>query len=601
MMKLNRADIKRYFDKEEMISAFSIVYPLLRKHWKAYAGLMLFLLTDILITLASAWFLGDLSDAAVQGDFTRVKHLLPLAFGLILISFLTIYYDTYIEAVATSSIKRDLKEQLLRQLLLSPVHKIHTTHSGEFISHFTNDINSIDGMIGRNLINLIKLPLLFIAIFLYLAHISLLLSFVGLFIIPIAVIAGGVFGFLLRNSSREILKLNSEMTSSLSEIFQGFIVIRSFLLERSFFSKYRQQNQQALALDLYNGKMKGLFYAGGEAIALIAFLVTLCFGALIVSKGMLTVGSLLAFVSLSNRLIYPLNGLAGQWAAFQRSISAVERIAHILKAQYETTDFPEFSQKKPKQKTIYFQDMTFSYDGERYIFEHFNLQIPAGKSIAIVGASGAGKSTLFNLLQGFYQPQAGEIYIDQTPLSALTASELQNLIAYVPQETFLFTGTIRENLLLANPQTTEEELVTTARAAHIHDFILSLPHGYETKIGEKGVTLSGGQKQRIAIARAILKNAPILLLDEATSALDNETEYLVKEALQGIMKNRTTIVIAHRLSTIQNVDSIIVIDNGKLIQSGKHEELIHQPGLYRDLANVNTSQLSNNEERAIML
>lgn len=600
-MKLNRADIKRYFDKEEMISAFSIIYPLLRKHWKSYAGLMLFLLTDILITLASAWFLGDLSDAAVQGDFTRVKHLLPLAFGLILISFLTIYYDTYIEAVATSSIKRDLKEQLLRQLLLSPVYKIHTTHSGELISHFTNDINSIDGMIGRNLINLIKLPLLFIAIFLYLAHISPLLSFVGLFIIPIAVIAGGVFGFLLRNSSREILKLNSEMTSSLSEIFQGFIVIRSFLLERSFFSKYRQQNQQALGLDLYNGKMKGLFYAGGEAIALIAFLVSLCLGAVIVSKGMLTVGSLLAFVTLSNRLIYPLNGLAGQWAAFQRSTSAVERIAPILKVQYETIDFPEFFQKKPKQKAIGFQNMTFSYDGERYIFENFNLQISAGKSIAIVGASGAGKSTLFNLLQGFYQPQAGEIYIDQTPLSALTASELQNLIAYVPQETFLFTGTIRENLLLANPQTTEEELVTAARAAHIHDFILSLPHGYETKIGEKGVTLSGGQKQRIAIARAILKNAPILLLDEATSALDNETEYLVKEALQGIMKNRTTIVIAHRLSTIQNVDFIIVIDNGKLIQSGKHEELIHQPGLYRDLAHINISQLSHNEERAIML
>lgn len=600
-MKLNRADIKQYFDREEMISAFSIVSPLLKKHWKAYAGLMLFLLTDILITLASAWFLGDLSDAAVQGDFTRVKHLLPLAFGLILISFLTIYYDTYIETVATSSIKRDLKEQLLRQLLLSPVHKINTTHSGEFISHFTNDINSIDGMIGRNLINLIKLPLLFIAIFLYLAHISLLLSFVGLFIIPIAVIAGGIFGFLLRNSSRGILKLNSEMTSSLSEIFQGFIVIRSFLLERSFFSKYRQQNQQALALDLYNGKMKGLFYAGGEAIALIAFLVTLCFGALIVSKGMLTVGSLLAFVTLSNRLIYPLNGLAGQWAAFQRSISAIERIAPILKVQYETTDFPEFFQEKPKQKAICFQDMTFSYDGERYIFENFNLQIPTGKSIAIVGASGAGKSTLFNLLQGFYQPQAGKIYVDQTPISALTASELQNLIAYVPQETFLFTGTIRENLLLANPQTTEKGLVTAARAAHIHDFILSLPHGYETKIGEKGVTLSGGQKQRIAIARAILKNAPILLLDEATSALDNETEYLVKEALQGIMKNRTTIVIAHRLSTIQNVDSIVVIDKGKLIQSGKHEELIHQPGLYRDLAHVNTSQLPNNKERAIML
>ena len=227
--------------------------------------------------------------------------------------------------------------------------------------------------------------------------------------------------------------------------------------------------------------------------------------------------------------------------------------------------------------------MTFGYVENKNVFEHFHLTIPAGKVVALVGPSGAGKSTLFNLLQGFYPPQTGEIRIGGKSIRELTASELRSSIAHVPQETFLFAGTVRENLFIARPNITEKEMVEAAIHAEIHVFILSLPKGYYTEIGENGMKLSGGQKQRIAIARAILKDAPILLLDEATSALDGETEYYVKEALDQLMEGRTTIVIAHRLTTIQNADLILVIDHGRIVQQGTHEELIRQRGLYRNL------------------
>ena len=217
------------------------------------------------------------------------------------------------------------------------------------------------------------------------------------------------------------------------------------------------------------------------------------------------------------------------------------------------------------------------------MFDQFDLHIPAGKVIAFVGPSGAGKSTLFNLLQGFYQPQTGTIRINGMPIEELSFADLRSAIAHVPQETFLFGGTFRENLVMARPSVQEEEMIEACRSAYIHDFIQSMPDGYDTQIGERGVKLSGGQKQRLAIARAILKDAPILLLDEATSALDGETEYLVKRALDELMKNKTTLVIAHRLSTIQTADLIIVIDNGKIVQKGKHEDLILQKGLYQKL------------------
>lgn len=575
--RVSMRDIKR---------TYALLTPYILKNGKVYIALLLLLVGNIFLTIGFAWFFGSITDAAVQGDIQRVKTLVPIGVSFILASILFIIWNTYLEAVSVHAIKRDLKAHLFKHICLLPVDKVANVHSGEYLSHFTNDINSIDGAIGRSLMNLIQLPLIYICIFGYLIRINWELSLVSFFIIPIAAFAGAGFGYILRRNTRKIHQLIGKTSSLLSETFFGFVIIRAFLMERAIYSHYDKQNNELYDLELKNAKLRGWFRAGSRAVSLLTFIGSLCIGAYFVANQMITVGMLLTFISLINYLIFPITGLAGQWGGFQRSVSAVERIIHVLDQNIESTHLPTYTPPVSRKQSIRFQNITFSYDGKRSIFENFSLYIPVGQVVAIVGSSGAGKSTLFHLLQGFYKPQSGGIYINETSTEELSRSELRSCMSYVPQETYLFAGTIRDNLLLARPDITEEEMMTAAKHAHIHEFIQSLPNSYHTEIGERGMKLSGGQKQRIAIARAILKDAPILLLDEATSALDSESEYDVQVALQSVMKNRTTLVIAHRLSTIQHADMIVVMDEGKIVQIGKHDELIGRNGFYRNLNRI---------------
>jgi ATP-binding cassette subfamily B protein len=581
--QLKRIDLKQYFRADDFKKTFSLLAPFVLQHRKAYFALFSFLFIEIALTLAFAWFFGNITEAAVQSDFNKMKWLVPLGISFVLVSISTGFFYTYFESIATNGVKRELKNQLLKHVMRLPVKKASNLHSGELLSHFSNDINSINGVIGSSLINLIRLPLIFIAVFIYLVHLNWKLTIFSVFVLPLAILASVFFGLKLRQNSRLIHSLLGRMNHFLNETFQGFQVIRSFTMEKLLFKKYEAQNRELYSLEIANAKLSGWFQSGGQLISSITYLVSLCLGAYYVSIGMMTVGALLTFVSLVNHLVYPLTGLAGQWAGFQRSVTAVERIVGVLEEPTDSMDLPSYTPTKKELKSIQFQNISFSYDEDNKLFEQFDLQIPAGKVVAFVGPSGAGKSTLFNLLHGFYRPHTGGILVDGILTEDYSLSELRSSMAHVSQETFLFAGTIRENLMLARPEVSEEEMIGAAIHANIHDFILSLPKGYDTEIGERGVRLSGGQKQRIAIARAILKDAPILLLDEATSALDGETEFYVKQALDGLMKDRTTLVIAHRLSTVQTADLIVVMDNGQIVQMGSHEELVSQSGLYRKL------------------
>lgn len=584
--------IKPYFTINDVRKTFSLLMPYIMKQRKAYAVLFILLFINIALTLASAWFFGNILDAAIQGNLHRIKWLILVGCLLTFISITSGFLDMYVETVATNGVKRDLKAHLFKHILLLPAKNASNLRSGELLSHFTNDIHSIDGIIGASLIDLIRLPLIYITVFIYLAYINWKLAVLSLLVAPAAALAGVVFGLLLRRNSRLIHDLLGKTNHLLNESFLGSSVIRSFTLEKVFYKKFSVQNQELYSLELKNMKLNGWFYAGGQIVSSFTFLVSMGLGAYFVSDGILSVGSLLTFVNLVGHLVYPLTGLASQWAGFQRSVTAVERILEILELPTESTELTSYTPPKPLLKSIQFENIVFSYDGQKKVVDQFQLTVPAGKVTAIVGASGAGKTTIFNLLQGFYKPQSGRIMMDDRPIEELSPSELRSSIAHVPQETFLFGGTIRENLMLARPDVTEEEMLKAAKAASIHEFIMSLPDQYDTEIGERGIKLSGGQKQRIAIARALLKDVPILLLDEATSALDNKTEYDVQEALNRLMENRTTLVIAHRLSTIQNADLIIVMDEGKIVQTGRHEELVAKEGLYRSLYDTQASQPS---------
>ena len=575
--------LNQLFPKEAFQKTYALLFPYITQQWKAYLGLFLCLWIDITLTFGFAWFMGKITDAAVQSDLSRLKGLLPIGAALILLSVASAYLNEYLQTVAVNTVKRDIKARLYKHILLLTTKNIVKQPSGQLLSHFTSDIHSMDGVLGTSLLGLIKLPILSISVFIYLIQISWQLSLLTLIVAPIAVFAGAFFGLLLRRNSRKILKLAGDTNSLLNETFWGFFVIRSFTLEKLFYIKYRSQNQELYSLELKDAKLRGWFHAGGDALGTLVFMVSLCLGAMFVLNKSISVGSLVSFVNLTNHLIYPLTGLAGLWAGFQRSISAAERISSVLEQPTESADLPGDSLQEKTLKSIQFVNLTFSYDGINNIFDHFNLQIPAGKLVAIVGPSGAGKTTLFNLLQGIYKPQSGSILLDNRSTLTYSAAELRSCFGYVPQETFLFEGTIKANLQLARPDLEDADIQQAAIIANIHAFIMSLPDGYDTEIGERGVRLSGGQKQRMAIARAILKEAPILLLDEATSALDSETELQVQQALDRLMNNRTTLVIAHRLSTVQHADWILVMDKGKIVQMGRHNNLILEDGVYRNL------------------
>ncbi|XZF76234.1 ABC transporter ATP-binding protein [Bacillus sp. AL-1R] len=585
-----RLDLNKYFSVEDIRRSFKLLSPYILNHRRAYMGLLFLLVIDICLMLAYAWFFGKITDAAVQGELNKLKWLIPTGFGLIILSLISTYYNIYLETISTSGVKRDFKAMLFKHVLRLPTKNISNLRTGDLISHFTNDVYSIDGVIGSSLINLIRLPFVYIAVFIFLFNINWKLCLISIVFAPIAIFISALFGILLRNNSRMIHDLIGSTNNLLSETFHGFTMIRSFTLEKLMYKKYVKQNEELFALELKNTKLRGWFISGSRAASAITFLISLCLGAYFVSQKMLTVGSLLSYINLVDHLVYPLTGLAGQWASFQRAATALERISKIIDSPSESAKLASYSVPKHNIHSIEFQNVTFGYNEDIKVLKDFNLQIPVGKVTALVGSSGAGKTTIFNLLQGLYQPQFGTVAINDISIENHTLSEIRSLMAHVPQETFLFGGTIRENLLLARPNITEKEMIDAATISKIHEYIISLPDGYDTEIGERGIKLSGGQKQRLAIARAILKNAPILLLDEATSALDNETEREVKESLDFLKLNRTTLVIAHRLSTIENADMIVVIENGKIVQIGKHHELISVEGQYRKLHGTKIKQ-----------
>ncbi len=559
------------------------IMPLMLRYWPIYIVLFLLLFADIAITLFFTWFLSKVTDAAIAGDVAIVRMLLLFGVCMVVASALADYYETKLEYEAVNRVRRDLKLNLFTHMLRLPAKFYSKHHSGDLVSRLTNDIESTEGAIGVNLLNLVRMPLMALAAFIYLMSIHWQLSLMALLLGPAALLIGGLFGKRIRDNSRVLQACLGRVNGLLHDVFAGNSVVRAFAMEHKFAKRYEADCDEVLRLERKDAGLMAMLYAGSSTVSLASFFVSLGLGAYFVAEGTISVGLLLAFVNLIQHLLYPFSGLARQWGGLQRSLAAVERIYSVMDEAPDRDRFPAYLAPGKLHTGIRLAAVSFTYEGRSSAIRGIDLTIPAGQTVAIVGPSGAGKSTLMQLIMGFHTPDQGSIHLDDHVHHNTDPDLWRSYMSLVPQEPYLFTGTIRDNIAGGCPDAELVDIQRAANEANAHSFIMDLPDGYDTWISERGSSLSGGQRQRLTIARAILKDAPILLLDEATSSLDGETEVAVKEALQRLMQGRTTIMIAHRLSALDGADRIIVLDQGKVVEEGTHDQLIEMSGLYARL------------------
>ena len=477
----------------------------------------------------------------------------------------------------------DVRTALFHHLLNMSLRFYSEHRVGELASRLSSDVTVMRSLLVNNVNTLIQQSLVAlgaVGVMLFLNW-RLTLFIVGL--IPLLVIAGFVTGIYLRRYS---VRRQDELANALivtEEVFQGIRETKGFVRERFESERHDSAIWRSFDATLMLIKLRALFGPAVIFLGLASLAAILWFGGQEVLAGRLSGGELIQFLFYGVTVAASFGALVNLYTQFEEAIGATRRIFDLLDTGADIVDAPGAISLQTVEGRITFDDVYFAYEPENVVLSGINLDIAPGEIVALVGPSGAGKSTMFNLIPRFYDPDAGAVCVDGIDVRMISADSLRHQIGIVSQETLLFGGTIRENIRYGRLTATDEEIFAAATAANAHTFISELPAGYETIVGERGMKLSGGQRQRVAIARAILKDPCILLLDEATSSLDNESEYLVQEALARLLKDRTTVIIAHRLSTVRIADRIAVLNHGSIVQSGTHDQLMAEGGLYKNL------------------
>jgi len=581
-------------------SVLRLLQLLKPKHWKYLAGLSSRVILTTTERLTIAYLLKLMTDAITQGNKSDFQSVLIswLAFyaGFILVA----PFILYLWRVAVIEGTANIREEVFRHILRLPLgyHEIH--HSGDALSVLTNDLSAAEKAYQEDLYVLVEASVqgFTAAIMMLMINwqlaVLIFLSNVG----PLLVNA--LFAGPLRKVGQEIQTRLGAMSERMTDLLAGFQVVRTFNLGEWILGRFEQANDDVLSESLKRVRMESTLSASNSFAGLFT-LLPMIYGAYLVMVGQTTFGAYVALIQLNNQISYFVYSLGGVISRIQSALAAADRIFALLDSPTEpesyapVPDAGTFFSKNGHGTMVALEDVIFAYNGGENILKSLSLEVSPGQFVAFAGPSGGGKSTIFKLLLGCYPHKGGGIQVAGKPLSEYRLEQLRELIAYVPQDAYLFSGTIHENIRYGRPDASDIEIEEAARAAFAHDFITELQNGYQTLVGERGARLSGGQRQRIAIARAFLKDAPLLLLDEATSALDSESEQIVQKALEVLMRGRTTLVIAHRFSTILNADTIHVIADGKVVESGNHTELINLHGVYANLYELQF-KVNNNTE-----
>jgi ATP-binding cassette, subfamily B, bacterial MsbA len=494
------------------------------------------------------------------------------------------YFQSYLMAAVEQGVIRDLRNDLYTQINRLSLGYFTQTRTGQIISRITNDVTLVNGGVSASFVTLIKNPLLIVTYLGIAIYLSWSLTLIALVVAPFSMGIIGWIGLKLKKESTISQERMANLTSVLQETIAGQRVVKAFAMENFEIHKFNAEAHRYYQTLLRITRTRNLASPLTEFLGTMIAVGILWFGGQQVLAGkMLSPEEFLGFLIIVFSLMQPVKELSSVHNRIQEAMAAAERIFSVLDLEPAVQSRLNAREVKEFDHSIELRNVTFSYGRDEDVLHDISITISKGDILAIVGPSGAGKSTLVDLLPRFYDPQQGAIYLDGVDLRDIEVGDLRRLMGIVTQETILFNDTVRNNIAYGLIEKSLEEIVDAARIANAHDFITLLPEGYETNIGERGIALSGGQRQRLAIARAVLKNPPILVLDEATSALDTESEVLVQQAIERLMRNRTSFVIAHRLSTILNANRIIVLDKGRIVQQGVHSELVELPGLYQKL------------------
>ncbi len=571
------------FNKEQTFRFFSHLVNVFRFYWLLYLICIVAAFFSAATEIASGHIIKTITDSALKQESQRILTMIFFTLAVIIIGIVARYILKVTSGIISHSVLCDLRNQAYQVIQNLQYTKIENTHTGDFTTRMNSDINTVKEFYQTSLVDLLYQPLVFIGCLIYLIFLNWQLTLASVILIPFSIYLSHLFTIPMEKQAKRVQEGLAESNAIAKDMVGGISIVKSYGLYITFFKKYENVITSKWVKGMLDRqKLIALRTPLFMTTYILPLIITIGYGGYLVFQQKITAGILFAFIFLLHYLIDGLQIIPDIITQSRIVKASLIRILEIIQMPEERTNGSIFSENN-NNPLIELQNIFFSYSEKQKVFRGLNLSIEKAKVIAIAGESGSGKSTLFKLLCGFYEPEKGKMLLYGKNYKNWSLFGIRNLISLVSQDTYLFPATIEENILCGKPGAGKEEMLNSAKLANADEFINQFPDGYLTVVGERGNRLSGGQRQRIELARAFLKNAPILLLDEPTSALDSHSEFLIKEAIERIMQDKTVIVIAHRYSTIKNADLIMVMDQGVISETGTHNELLEKKGKYYEL------------------